>query len=205
MQDMFSSGMIGYVNCNSHKRSNLRLFSNPQKGAIPLAVINAHRSKIYGVDWSRTSPSELVTCSLDSSIKRFSTTSLPPPNASSINPAHEKPMTEPLDMIYTAQPVWRARYLPFGHGVLSLPQRGTGTLQMFAFGRGNEAADMNRGPLAEYERPSLVKEYVWRSRGGSDRAFGMSLYLIALCMAIYKYLTLLRWYGVAQMIESSKS
>lgn len=103
---------------------------------------------------------------MDASVKRFST----------LNPAvdPETKLTPHLDMIKTSQPVWRARYLPFGNGVLSLPQRGSETLQMFTFGQdgANDGSNVQREPIAEYERSALVKEYVWRSRGGIDSSFG---------------------------------
>lgn len=51
--------------------------------------------------------------------------------------------------------------------MLSLPQRGSSTLEMFAFGNGKEEF-----PVAEFERSALVKEYVWRTRGGNDLEFG---------------------------------
>lgn len=70
-------------------------------------------------------------------------------------------------MIQTSQPVWRARHLPFGHGVLSLPHRGNTTLEMYTFEDEYE-------PVADFERSAPVKEYVWRTRGGADPSFGMS-------------------------------
>jgi hypothetical protein len=44
------------------------------------------------------------------------------------------PTHTPAHTIRTAHPVWRARHLPFGRGVLSLPQRGGTGLGMYAFG-----------------------------------------------------------------------
>lgn len=150
----------GTTECAFHD-INLNHLSDPpafdQKGAIPLRTVYAHHSKIYGLDWSPLSSDELVTCSLDSSIKRFSV--LHP----TIDP--ETSLTHPISTIQTSQPVWRARYLPFGHGVLSLAQRGDSTLEMYTF-------DQENGPVAEFERTALVKEFVWRTRGGEDPNFG---------------------------------
>lgn len=142
------------------------LLWDDRKGALPLATVHSHHAKIYGLDWSRNTRSELVTCSMDASVKRFSTLS------PAVDP--ETKLTPHLDMIKTSQPVWRARYLPFGNGVLSLPQRGSETLQMFTFGQdgANDGSNGQREPIAEYERSALVKEYVWRSRGGIDSSFG---------------------------------
>ena len=64
--------------------------------------------------------------------------------------------------------MWRARHLPFGSGVLSLPQRNATKLEMFSL----ENLD---DPVADFDRsPGLVKEYVWRVKGGSDLAYGNS-------------------------------
>jgi hypothetical protein len=79
--------------------------------------------------------------------------------------------------IETPYPVWRARNLPFGDGVLALPQRGTLALEMFAFdtSSGKSSPNAPRGArLAtafEGHRDS-VKEYVWRAAGGLDPSFG---------------------------------
>jgi hypothetical protein len=72
--------------------------------------------------------------------------------------------SEPTSIIKTNNPVWRARHLPFGDGVLALPQRGPSALQMW--GRdGKEPLET----FAGYDAP--VKEFVWRSRGGKDPQF----------------------------------
>ena len=34
-----------------------------------MTTIRAHHTKIYGLDWSRKAANELVTCSLDKTIK----------------------------------------------------------------------------------------------------------------------------------------
>jgi hypothetical protein len=38
----------------------------------------------------------------------------------------------PTSEIFASYPVWRARDLPFGKGLLSLPQRGEMALEMFS-------------------------------------------------------------------------
>ncbi|KAL2161329.1 hypothetical protein VTH06DRAFT_8550 [Thermothelomyces fergusii] len=40
-----------------------------RRSVEPLKTIDAHTSKIYGIDWNRTNSTCLVTCSLDKSIK----------------------------------------------------------------------------------------------------------------------------------------
>ena len=44
-----------------------------RKGSIPTKLISAaHMKKIYGIDWSRKSPTEIVTCSQDQTVKVLS-------------------------------------------------------------------------------------------------------------------------------------
>lgn len=52
--------------------------------------------------------------------------------------------------------MWRARNLPFGEGVLSLPQRGETTLEMYAKGDPPNLVETFEGHL------DVVKEFVWR-------------------------------------------
>jgi WD40 repeat protein len=113
-----------------------------QKGSLPLSIIKAHNSKIYGIDWSHNRRNEIVTCSLDKTIKLW--------DIQGTNP------TQPTATICTAYPVWRARDLPFGQGVLSLPQRGSTELEMWANG---ESVETFVG------HSDVVKEFVWRKSG----------------------------------------
>ena len=74
-------------------------------------------------------------------------------------------MDKPQSTIHTSYPVWRARDLPFGKGVLSLPQRSETTLEMFA--HGGEAMGFGPNPPVKlFEgHTDVVKEFVWRRRG----------------------------------------
>ncbi|KAF7309628.1 WD-REPEATS-REGION domain-containing protein [Mycena indigotica] len=115
-----------------------------RKGSLPVTRLHAHRSKIYGIDWSRTSRDELVTCALDGTIKLWDLAACQDSNTScSCDPDCDSGSTpKPVQTIRTAHPVWRARHLPFGRGVLSLPQRGGTTLGMYALG----ADHLSSGP-----------------------------------------------------------
>lgn len=74
----------------------------------------------------------------------------------------------PRSVIHTTYPVWRARDLPFGKGILSLPQRGETTLEMWAHG-GEEVGLDSKLPIEVFEgHTDVVKEFVWR-RGGSGK------------------------------------
>ena len=78
-----------------------------RKGAYPLRSIEAHDTKIYGIDWNRTRSSGIVTCSLDRSIKFWN---------------YEDSDEEPERVIRSPFPVWRARHTPMGWGLLAMTQ-----------------------------------------------------------------------------------
>lgn len=62
-----------------------------------------------------------------------------------------------MNGIVLPYPVWRARDLPFGHGVLSLPQRGQNALEMYECNTGS------KDPVERFEgHDDTVKEFVWR-------------------------------------------
>jgi len=106
-----------------------------------------------------------VTCSLDKTIKLWDADSSP----TGQNGLHhcEGNATcstyEPYITIHTSYPVWRARDLPFGHGLLSLPQRGGDAPEMWAHSTNTPRASI---PIEAFEgHADVVKEFVWR-RGG---------------------------------------
>jgi WD40 repeat protein len=141
-----------YVLATAHHREVL--LWDTRKGSVPVDTVKAHDSKIYGIDWDRVEAHKLVTCSLDKSIKYWSIPSLSGGRDSTFYPYH-------YETVNTNYPVWRARHLPFGQGVLALPQRGETALEMFGIGGDT--------PLHRFEGSSgVVKEFVWRIRGGND-------------------------------------
>ena len=149
-----------HILASSHDKF-LRVWDD-RKGAYPLRSIEAHATKIYGVDWSRTETSNLVTCSLDRTIKFWNYT---------------KDADEPDRILHTPFPVWRARHTPFGFGLLAMPQRGDHDLHLY-----DRRADADKD--AEYTvsvhrfdgHDDQVKEFLWRPRGNvtedvDDREF----------------------------------
>lgn len=82
-----------------------------------------------------------MTCSLDKTIKTWS-----------INSSN----SDPKGFISTTYPVWRARNLPFGEGILSLPQRSETTLEMYAKKETQTLVETFEG------HSDVVKEFVWR-------------------------------------------
>ncbi len=163
-----------------------------QKGSLPLLTIPAHQgTRIYGIDWSLKYRNEIVTCSLDKTIKFWTIDALGARcdgtthdtlgpaqwDPSRLYPQHEyfpdggmnrlgnEETIKPRHIIHTRYPVWRARHLPFGYGVLSLPQRGETELEMWK----PDASATIEEPIYTVEgHTDVVKEYVWRWRGGGD-------------------------------------
>lgn len=116
---------------------------------MPVSRINAHSSKVHGIDWSRDVGNEIVTCSLDKTIKVWDTHTFTEPQEG----------LQPKSTIHTTYPIWRARNIPFGRGVLSLPQKGEAALEMYAL-------DNSQTPVETFDvQADIVKEFVWR-RGG---------------------------------------
>jgi WD40 repeat protein len=93
---------------------------------------------------------EIVTCSLDKTIKTWDIHA-------------DESMSSPISTIHAKYPVWRARYIPFGRGLLTLPQRGSTELEMWK----NEAV------VERFTGHSdVVKEFVWRRGSGECRSTG---------------------------------
>lgn len=126
-----------------------------RKGALPLKTIEAHQTKIYGIDWSRTDETKIVTCSLDRTIKLWD---------------YEFSETEPERVINTPFPVWRARHTPFGNGVLAMPQRGDHDLHMYDCRSSTQAhSPAQTEPNYRFTgHEEQVKEFLWRGRGNID-------------------------------------
>lgn len=138
-----------HVIASAHDRF-LRIWDD-RMGAYPIRSIEAHNTKIYGVDWNRVRRGAVATCSLDKTIKFWDYTS-------------EKDVPEKL--ICTPFPVWRARNTPFGWGVLAMPQRGNCDLHLYSRSKGtNPDEDL---PLVHSfpGHKGQVKEFLWRPRGG---------------------------------------
>lgn len=121
-------------------------------GAYPLRTIQAHGTKIYGIDWNRHHPNKIITCSLDQTIKFWD---------------FDNSDDRPERVIETTFPVWRARHTPFGWGLLVMPQRGNSNLHLYD--RRAVRGELESGrvrPVATFRgHEGQVKEFLWRSRG----------------------------------------
>ncbi|KAI9890660.1 MAG: hypothetical protein M1814_003729 [Vezdaea aestivalis] len=139
-----------HIIASSHDKC-LRIWDN-RKGAIPVRSIEAHGTKIYGVDWNRTKPTAVVTCSLDKTIKFWDYQNLD---------------DKPERVIETPFPVWRARHTPFGSGICAMPQRGNNDLHLYD-SRPQDLSERGGAPehVHKFEgHRDQVKEFLWRPRG----------------------------------------
>ena len=139
-----------HVVASSHDRF-LRIWDD-RKGAYPLCSIEAHDTKIYGLDWNRTSPSHIITCSLDKKIKFWD---------------YSRGTADPEHILRTPFPVWRARHTPFGRGILTMPQRGNNDLHLYKQFQ-HEVGEQGepQKPVHRFEgHQDQVKEFLWRPRG----------------------------------------
>lgn len=139
-----------HVIASSHDKY-LRIWDD-RMGAVPLKSIEAHSTKIYGIDWNRVRREAIVTCSLDKTVKLWN---------------FEEDENEPERMIRTPFPVSRARNTPFGFGLLVMPQRGNNDLHLYSRRR-TEAHGPGEGLPLVHSFPGHkghVKEFLWRPRG----------------------------------------
>jgi WD repeat-containing protein 59 len=139
-----------HVIASSHDKY-LRIWDN-RMGAYPVRSIQAHETKIYGIDWNRRRPNKIITCSLDKTIKFWDCD-----NSENV----------PEGVVNTPFPVWRARHTPFGWGMLAMPQRGNSDLHLYDRRLvEKQCGDGLIQPVTEFSgHKGQVKEFLWRPRG----------------------------------------
>ncbi|KAL8768972.1 MAG: hypothetical protein Q9209_004889 [Squamulea sp. 1 TL-2023] len=139
-----------HILASSHDKF-LRIWDD-RKGAYPLRSVEAHATKIYGVDWNRTKPINIATCSLDRTIKFWDYTSQ---------------SNSPEKTINTPFPVWRARHTPFGSGLLAMPQRDDCDLHLYDRRPSDQTQQPGSIPMVHRfdGHEDHVKEFLWRARG----------------------------------------
>ncbi|TPX73910.1 hypothetical protein CcCBS67573_g04826 [Chytriomyces confervae] len=118
-----------------------------RNGSKEIKIINAaHTTKIYGIDWSPRNENELMTCSQDMTARFWN-------------------LADPRrceGIINTSSPIWRARFTPFGNGIVTMPLRTDNELTIWSRENLNE-------PVAQFAgHTDVVKEFVWRKCGDSE-------------------------------------
>ncbi|KAL8689825.1 MAG: hypothetical protein Q9218_004584 [Villophora microphyllina] len=142
-----------HILASSHNKF-LRIWDD-RKGASPLRSIEAHATKIYGVDWNRTETNNVATCSLDKTIKFWDYTS---------------DSDKPERTIIAPFPVWRARHTPFGTGLLAMPQRDDFDLHLYDRRPCDQLQELHSMPMVHRfdGHEGQVKEFLWRARGSVE-------------------------------------
>ncbi|ODQ80482.1 hypothetical protein BABINDRAFT_160761 [Babjeviella inositovora NRRL Y-12698] len=136
-----------HVLASSHE--NYFYIWDTRKGAKPLHTVQAHTAKINGLDFSKTSASQLISCSNDMTVKIWD---------------YETSIEKPAHVIRTEFPVARARYLPFGDdGCGILPLSGGSNAVYIANYR--DSADAAMKPTYVFKGHSMpVRDFLWRER-----------------------------------------
>lgn len=124
-----------------------------RKGTAPVQYIAAHLSKIHGLDWSPVSENQLTTSSQDNTVKFFDT-----------NTPRRAEYT-----LNTNAPVWRARYTPFGNGLVTVvvPQLRRGENSLLLWNIANRATPVH----TFIGHRDVVLEFEWRRQRQSEADF----------------------------------
>uniref|UniRef100_A0A0V0G8I0 Putative conserved wd40 repeat-containing protein n=1 Tax=Triatoma dimidiata TaxID=72491 RepID=A0A0V0G8I0_TRIDM len=127
---------------------DLRLWDR-RKGTAPVQYITAHQTNIHCLDWSPMQASQLATASQDCTVKFFD--------------ASNPQMTE--SMLTSAAPVWRAKYTPFGNGLLMVVippmRRGDNSLLLW------NLTNLNSPVHSFVGHADVVLEFDWGKRADS--------------------------------------
>lgn len=124
-----------------------------RKGTAPIHYIAAHLSKIHGLDWSPVNENQLVTSSQDNTVKFFDTN----------NPRRAE------YALNTNAPVWRARYTPFGNGLVTVvvPQLRRGENSLLLWNIANRATPVH----TFIGHRDVVLEFEWRKQRQTEADF----------------------------------
>ncbi|CAG9858293.1 unnamed protein product [Phyllotreta striolata] len=124
-----------------------------RKGTAPVQYIAAHLAKIHGLDWSPTSENHICSCSQDNTVKFFDTTN----------------NRRPECVLTTNAPVWRARYTPFGTGLVTavVPQlrRGENSLLLW------NTANRNTPVHTFVGHRDVILDFEWKKQHPDDTDF----------------------------------
>ncbi|XP_066251139.1 GATOR2 complex protein WDR59 isoform X1 [Euwallacea similis] len=122
-----------------------------RRGPHPLQYISAHLVKIYGLDWSPHIENQIASASEDHTVKFFDTS----------NPRKAD------YLLSTGSPVWRARFTPFGNGMVTVvvPQlRRGGDNCLHLWNIANRATPMH----TFVGHRDVVLEFQWRPSKHDD-------------------------------------
>lgn len=147
-----------YILASSHDR--YVCIWDTRRGAKPITTIHAHFNKVYGIDWHRTEPTKILTCSLDKTIKQWDGVGI------------VESIDKPTRTIFTDYPLLRARHTPFPDGIVAMPQHGSASLSLY-----KQQTDLpsTKSPQHTFRNDDCdagrLHEFLWRSRGSFDEGF----------------------------------
>lgn len=136
--------MSRYLLATAHN-GDIRLWDQ-RKGTAPVQYITAHLANIHGLDWSPNHENQLATSSQDCTVKFFDIT----------NPRR------PESVLTAPSPVWRARYTPFGDGLLMVvvPPMRRGENSLLLWNLSNHSTPVH----TFVGHTDVVLEFEWRRR-----------------------------------------
>ncbi|XP_034942224.1 GATOR complex protein WDR59 isoform X2 [Chelonus insularis] len=139
-----------------------------RKGNSPVQYIAAHLTKIYGLDWCPFQQNQLATSSQDCTVKVFDIGN--PRKAESI--------------LTTNSPVWRARYTPFGEGLVTIvvPQlrRGENSLLLW------NIANLSSPIYTFVGHTDVVLDFQWRHPKLDSNDYELITWSKDQCLRIFK-------------------
>ncbi|KAG7207480.1 hypothetical protein KM043_009113 [Ampulex compressa] len=139
-----------------------------RKGNSPVQYIAAHLTKIHGLDWCPFQQNQLATSSQDCTVKIFDIG----------NPRRAE------NILTTNSPVWRARYTPFGEGLVTIvvPQLRRGENSLLLWNTSNLSA-----PIYTFVgHTDVVLEFQWRHQKMENNDFELITWSKDQCLRIFK-------------------
>ncbi|KAH0953331.1 hypothetical protein HN011_003128 [Eciton burchellii] len=139
-----------------------------RKANSPVQYITAHLTKIHGLDWCPFQQNQLATSSQDCTVKIFDI----------INPRRAE------NILTTNSPVWRARYTPFGEGLVTIvvPQLRRGENSLLLWNTSNLTA-----PIYTFVgHTDAVLEFQWRHQKLENSEFELVTWSKDQCLRIFK-------------------
>ncbi|XP_017879158.1 GATOR complex protein WDR59 isoform X2 [Ceratina calcarata] len=139
-----------------------------RKGNSPMQYIAAHLTKIYGLDWCPFQQNQLATSSQDCTVKIFDIS----------NPRRAE------NILTTNSPVWRARYTPFGEGLVTIVvpplRRGENSLSLW------NTTNLSAPIYTFVGHTDVVLEFQWRHQKLENSDFELITWSKDQCLRIYK-------------------
>ena len=111
-----------------------------RKVSSPITFITAHFARIFSLDWSHTDEYELVTCSEDKQVK-FWNSQMPRVCKATLQ---------------GGSPVLKARYTPFGNGLVTISQKSEYTLKLWSL------EELNQPVFQYHGHTDVISAFDWR-------------------------------------------